>query len=59
MMQEVMEEVGGDGFLFFNSYFDRRYVIEVCDGLVPELQRRGSTRKAYMHQHLRDNLLEF
>ena len=59
MMQEVMEEVGGDGFLFFNSYFDRRYVIEVCDGLVPELQRRGLTRKAYVHQHLRDNLLEF
>ena len=41
MMQEIMEEVGGDGFLIFNSYFDRRYVIEVCDGLVPELQRRG------------------
>ena len=59
MMQEVMEEVGGDGFLFFNSYFDRRYVIEVCDGLVPELQRRGLTRKAYAHRHLRDNLLEF
>src|SRR6266542_2701959 len=36
MMQEIMEEVGGDGFLIFNSYFDRRYVIEVCDGLVPE-----------------------
>jgi len=59
MMQEVMEEVGGDGFLLFNSYFDRRYVIEVCDGLVPELQRRGLTRKAYAHRHLRDNLLEF
>ena len=59
MMQEVMEEVGGDGFLFFNSYFDRRYVIEVCDGLVPELQRRGLTRKAYAHRYLRDNLLEF
>ena len=59
MMQEVMEEVGGDGFLCFNSYFDRRYVIEVCDGLVPELQRRGLTRKAYAHRHLRDNLLEF
>ena len=59
MMQEVMEEVGGDGFLFFNSYFDRRYVIEVCDGLVPELQRRGLTREAYAHRHLRDNLLEF
>ena len=59
MMQEVIEAVGGDGFLFFNSYFDRRYVIEVCDGLVPELQRRGLTRKAYAHRHLRDNLLEF
>ena len=59
MMQEVMEEVGGDGFLLFNSYFDRRYVIEVCDGLVPELQRRGLTRKTYAHRHLRDNLLEF
>jgi alkanesulfonate monooxygenase SsuD/methylene tetrahydromethanopterin reductase-like flavin-dependent oxidoreductase (luciferase family) len=59
MMQEIMEEVGGDGFLIFNSYFDRRYVIEVCDGLVPELQRRGVTRKAYAHRHLKDNLLEF
>ena len=58
-MQEVMEAVGGDGFLIFNSYFDRRYVIEVCDGLVPELQRRGATRKAYARKHLRDNLLEF
>ena len=51
MMQEIMEEVGGDGFLIFNSYFDRRYVMEVCDGLVPELQRRGLTRKAYAHKH--------
>jgi alkanesulfonate monooxygenase SsuD/methylene tetrahydromethanopterin reductase-like flavin-dependent oxidoreductase (luciferase family) len=59
LMQEIMEQVGGDGFLIFNSYFDRRYVIEVCDGLVPELQRRGATRKAYAHKHLRDNLLEF
>ena len=59
MMQEIMEEVGGDGFLIFNSYFDRRYVIEVCDGLVPELQRRGVTRKAYAHKHLMDNLREF
>ncbi len=59
LMQEIMEEVGGDGFLIFNSYFDRRYVMEVCDGLVPELQRRGVTRKAYAHKHLRDNLMEF
>jgi FMN-dependent oxidoreductase (nitrilotriacetate monooxygenase family) len=59
MMQDIMEEVGGDGFLFFNGTFDRRYVMEVCDGLVPELQRRGLTRKAYSHKHLKDNLLEF
>ncbi|MGE0725977.1 MAG: LLM class flavin-dependent oxidoreductase, partial [Alphaproteobacteria bacterium] len=59
VMQEVMEEVGGDGFLMFNAYFDRRYVMEVCDGLVPELQRRRLTRRAYAHKHLKDNLLEF
>src|SRR5204862_7177043 len=58
-MQEIMQEVGGDGFRIFNTYFDRRYIMEVCDGLVPELQRRGLTRKAYAHHHLRDNLLEF
>ncbi len=59
MMQDIMEEVGGDGFLIFNGYFDRRYVMEVCEGLVPELQRRGLTRKAYAHKTLRENLLEF
>jgi len=59
LMQDIMQEVGGDGFLLFNAHFDRRYIMEVCDGLVPELQRRGLTRKAYAHKHLRDNLLEF
>jgi FMN-dependent oxidoreductase (nitrilotriacetate monooxygenase family) len=59
MMQEIMEEVGGDGFLFFNSYFDRRYIMEVCDGLVPALQRRGLTRTHYAHKHFKDNLMEF
>ena len=59
MMAEIMEEVGGDGFLIFNTYFDRRYVSEICDGLVPELQRRGVTRKAYAHKNFKDNLLEF
>jgi hypothetical protein len=33
--------------------------MEICDGLVPELQRRGLTRTAYAHKLLRDNLLEF
>ena len=59
LMAEMMQEVGGDGFLLFNAHFDRRYVMEVCDGLVPELQRRGLTRKAYAHKHFRDNLMEF
>jgi alkanesulfonate monooxygenase SsuD/methylene tetrahydromethanopterin reductase-like flavin-dependent oxidoreductase (luciferase family) len=59
MMQDIMEEVGGDGFLLFNGYFDRRYIMEVCDGLVPELQRRGLTRKKFAHKHLMDNLMEF
>jgi FMN-dependent oxidoreductase (nitrilotriacetate monooxygenase family) len=59
MMQDIMEEVGGDGFLFFNTYFDRRYIMEVCDGLVPELQRRGLTRKQYSYPHFKDNLMEF
>src|SRR5205823_4182845 len=58
MMQDIMEEVGGDGFLLFNGYFDRRYIMEVCDGLVPELQRRGLTRTRYAHRHFKDNLLE-
>ena len=59
VMQEIMQEVGGDGFLLFNATFDRRYIMEVCDGLVPELQRRGLVRGQYAHKHLRDNLLEF
>ncbi len=59
MMQEIMEEVGGDGFLFFNTYFDRRYIMEVCDGLVPELQRRGLTRTHYTYKNFKDNLMEF
>ena len=59
MMREIMEEVGGDGFLFFNGAFDRRYVMEVCDGLVPELQRQGLTRTHYPHKHFKDNLLAF
>src|ERR1700733_12887853 len=59
MMQEIMEEVGGDGFLFFNAYFDRRYIMEMCDGLVPELQRRGLTRTRYSHKQFKDNLMEF
>ena len=59
LMGEVMAEVGGDGFLLFNGEFTRRYIAEITEGLVPELQRRGLTRRGYPHKHFRDNLMEF
>lgn len=58
-MGEVMEEVGGDGFLISQSDVSRRAVAEIADGLVPALQRRGLARKAYGHEQFRQNLLEF
>jgi alkanesulfonate monooxygenase SsuD/methylene tetrahydromethanopterin reductase-like flavin-dependent oxidoreductase (luciferase family) len=58
-MDEVMQEVGGDGFLFALPDVSRRSVVEVTDGLVPALQQRGLVRRSYEHQHLRDNLLAF
>lgn len=58
-MGEVMEEVGGDGFLFSLPNVSRRTIAEITDGLVPALQQRGLTRRAYGHKMFRDNLLEF
>lgn len=58
IMGEVMEEVGGDGFMVSGSV-TRRYVSEVTDGLVPTLRRRGLVRTGYASEHFRDNLLEF
>jgi FMN-dependent oxidoreductase (nitrilotriacetate monooxygenase family) len=60
-MGEVMDEVGGDGFLISTPVMrvGRRYVVEIADGLVPALQRRNLMRTAYAHDMLRDNLLEF
>jgi len=58
---EVNEEFQGDGFLI-NSPFQkvsRRYVNEICEGLVPALQRRGVTRTAYTKSTLRETLREF
>jgi FMN-dependent oxidoreductase (nitrilotriacetate monooxygenase family) len=58
-MGEVMQAVGGDGFLFSLGNVSRKSVVEITDGLVPALQQRGLTRTGYAHRHLRDNLLEF
>lgn len=58
-MCEIMQEVGGDGFLFANDVLTRRNIAEFVDGLVPALQRRGAVRTAYSYPQFRDNLLEF
>ncbi|MCU1622935.1 MAG: FMN-dependent oxidoreductase, nitrilotriacetate monooxygenase family [Frankiales bacterium] len=60
-MESYMDEIGGDGFLLTSpeKKLNRRYVTEITDGLVPELQRRGLTRTSYTHEQFRDNLLEF
>ncbi|MBP0462983.1 NtaA/DmoA family FMN-dependent monooxygenase [Roseomonas sp. PWR1] len=58
-MGAAMEEIGGDGFLLSTNDTSRRVIAEICDGLVPELQRRGLARRAYSHAMFRDNLLDF
>jgi alkanesulfonate monooxygenase SsuD/methylene tetrahydromethanopterin reductase-like flavin-dependent oxidoreductase (luciferase family) len=58
-MQEVMEEVGGDGFLIALPNVSRKSVAEITDGLVPALQQRGLVRKSYSHAQFRDNLLAY
>jgi FMN-dependent oxidoreductase (nitrilotriacetate monooxygenase family) len=60
-MGHIMEEVGGDGFLLktpFN-HISRRYILEITDGLVPALQRRGLVRTEYAKATLRETLREF
>jgi FMN-dependent oxidoreductase (nitrilotriacetate monooxygenase family) len=58
-MAEIIDAVGGDGFLITDPEFTRRYISEIADGLTPALQRMGVVRKTYEHMMLRDNLLAF
>jgi FMN-dependent oxidoreductase (nitrilotriacetate monooxygenase family) len=58
-MDEVMQEIGGDGFLFYLGDVSRKSVAEITDGLIPALQQRGLTRTGFGGPYLRDNLLEF
>jgi FMN-dependent oxidoreductase (nitrilotriacetate monooxygenase family) len=58
-LAEIMEEVGGDGFLITDPELTRRYIAEITDGLVPALRKIGAVRTHYRHVMLRDNLLEF
>ena len=56
-MQDVMEQVGGDGFMLTDYYLDRRTLAALTDGLVPELRRRGLVQTDYAHEMARPNLL--
>jgi FMN-dependent oxidoreductase (nitrilotriacetate monooxygenase family) len=60
-MGAAMEAIGGDGFLISMPFqrISRRFITEVCEGLVPALQRRGLARKTYTRTLLRDTLREF
>ncbi|MFC0409829.1 NtaA/DmoA family FMN-dependent monooxygenase [Roseomonas elaeocarpi] len=60
-MGEAMEAIGGDGFLISTPFqrTSRRAVVEITEGLVPALQRRGLVRTRYEHAMLRDTLAEF
>jgi FMN-dependent oxidoreductase (nitrilotriacetate monooxygenase family) len=60
-MAAAMAHVGGDGFLITTPTLrvSRRYLVEIADGLVPALQRRGLARTAYAYPTLRENLLDF
>lgn len=60
-MATMMEEVGVDGFLIRDQMqsINRRAILEVTEGLVPVLQRRGLVRTEYTGNTLRETLKEF
>lgn len=60
-MAAAMEAIGGDGFLISTPFqrTSRRFINEICEGLVPALQRRGLAREAYTRPTLRETLREF
>ena len=60
-IEEAMDYVGGDGFLFFaggGGLITRHYLTEVLDGLMPELKKRGLARDKFEHTLFKDNLFK-
>ncbi len=57
-MGEIMDEAGGDGFLFYLPT-TRMNLAMVSDGLAPELRRRGLIREEYTGSTLKENLTAF
>ena len=60
-MEATMAAVGGDGFLISTPFqrTGRQVIVEVTEGLVPALQRRGLVRTNYTRETLRETLREF
>jgi alkanesulfonate monooxygenase SsuD/methylene tetrahydromethanopterin reductase-like flavin-dependent oxidoreductase (luciferase family) len=61
-MNEVIEATGRpDGYLVesVEHSISRRHVIEVTDGLCPELKRRGFIRDGYAKRTFRENLADW
>jgi FMN-dependent oxidoreductase (nitrilotriacetate monooxygenase family) len=60
-MGAAIDAIGGDGFLLSTPFqrLNRRVVTEVCEGLIPALQRRGRVRTEYTQPTLRQTLREF
>ena len=57
-MIEVMDEVGGDGFLIEGSGYNRQ-LPGLVNGVIPALQRAGAVRSEYEGNTLREVLREF
>jgi alkanesulfonate monooxygenase SsuD/methylene tetrahydromethanopterin reductase-like flavin-dependent oxidoreductase (luciferase family) len=57
----AMEAIGGDGFLISTPIqrTNRRFIVEVTEGLVPALQRRSLMSTACRGRTLREVLTEY
>ncbi|NQX25903.1 NtaA/DmoA family FMN-dependent monooxygenase [Microbacteriaceae bacterium VKM Ac-2854] len=61
-MEEVIDFVGGDGFLVRGEpvrTHSRRYIDEIASGLAPALRRRGLIRSDYSEPTFKQNLAAF
>ena len=50
---KLMQEVGGDGFLMFNPYFDRRYVMDPAECHAVQDFGRGIWPYAFLKERSR------
>lgn len=58
-MSELMDEVGGDGFLIHPFEGNRRAIYEYTDGLCPVLKRRGLIPDGYQYKTFRENFMSY